>query len=154
MTELRTTRDALRHFLVALAYRFHHVTEGAPAGFGDLEVGGEVRSARRIVRHMTGLLAMTRDAFEPGARRELEPLPWEEERQRFLRELAALDRVLASDAEPRGELELWRLWQGPLVDAMTHVGQLATLRRLAGDPVRPVRYWQIEMPPLTAYLED
>lgn len=155
MPELSTDRDVLRHFLAALAYRFRHVTEGAPPGFPDLEAGAGVRTPRRIVRHMTGLLLM---ALEPlagaagaEARRDLGPLPWEEERRRFLQVLAALDRAVAGGAEPRGDKELWQLWQGPMIDAMTHVGQLATLRRLAGEPVGAVRYWQVEMPPATTY---
>ena len=33
-----------------------------------------------------------------------------------------------------------RLLQGPLADAMTHAGQLAMLRRLAGNPVAPENF--------------
>jgi hypothetical protein len=32
------------------------------------------------------------------------------------------------------------MFQGPLADALTHVGQLATLRRIAGAPVRGENY--------------
>jgi hypothetical protein len=33
-----------------------------------------------------------------------------------------------------------RLLQGPFADAMTHAGQLAMLRRLAGSPIRPENF--------------
>ncbi|MDQ3949322.1 MAG: hypothetical protein M3282_03165 [Gemmatimonadota bacterium] len=32
------------------------------------------------------------------------------------------------------------IFQGPIADALTHVGQLAMLRRLAGSPVRGENY--------------
>ena len=143
-----TTVDMLRHYLAALAYRFEHVTENAPAGFGDFSAGAEVRSPGQTVRHMTGLVRFAHAQFEEVALAKLEPLSWDEERARFLEGLRALDRAFVQGLEPIGEVSLGQLWQGPLTDAATHVGQLATLRRLAGSPVAPVRYWQVDMPPL------
>ena len=58
--------------------------------------------------------------------------------RRFFNRLAELDRFLASDAPLSHSPEL--LIQGPLADAMTHVGQLALLRGAAGAPVRPESY--------------
>ncbi len=142
------TPQTLRHYLAALAYRFEHVSANAPAGFGDFSAGAEVRSPGHIVRHMAGLVRFTHAQFEDVTLDKLEPLSWDEERARFLDSLRALDRAFARGAEPVGEVRLEQLWQGPLSDAMTHVGQLATLRRLAGSPVERVRYWQVEMPPL------
>ena len=141
-----TTVDMLRHYLAALAYRFEHVTANAPAGFGDFSAGSEVRTPRHIVRHMTRLVHFAHAQFEEVALAKLEPLSWDEERARFLDSLRALDRAFVQGLEPTGEVSLGQLWQGPLTDAATHVGQLATLRRLAGSPVAPVRYWQVEMP--------
>ena len=63
---------------------------------------------------------------------------WNVEVQRFFDGLAALDRELASDALPEGSIE--KMIQGPLADALTHVGQLAMLRGMAGVPVRPESY--------------
>ncbi len=37
-------------------------------------------------------------------------------------------------------MEVERLFQGPIADALTHVGQIAFLRRLAGFPVRGENY--------------
>lgn len=141
-----TTTELLRRYLAALAYRFEHVTGNAPAGFGDFAAGGEVRSPRQMVRHMTGLVRFARAQFEDVTLDKLEPLTWAEECARFLESLRALDRAFARGLEPRGEVRLAHLWQGHLTDALTHVGQLATLRRLAGSPLEPVRYWQVDMP--------
>jgi hypothetical protein len=49
-----------------------------------------------------------------------------------------LGRLIASGTEPSIRAE--QLLQGPLSDAMTHVGQLAMLRRLAGAPVAPENF--------------
>ena len=38
-----------------------------------------------------------------------------------------------------------RLFQGPIADALTHVGQLNFLRRLAGAPIRGENYFKAEI---------
>jgi len=148
-SKLRTVQDVLRHYLVSLAYRFRHVTAGAPEGFGDFEAGAGVRTPRRLVRHMTVLITFVHRQFEDLGTERLEPLDWPEEVERFLAAVAAFDLVLARELPLRNpELTLEQLWQGQLIDAMTHIGQLASLRRLAGAPIDPVRYWRVEMPAL------
>jgi hypothetical protein len=59
-------------------------------------------------------------------------------RRRFFDGLAMLDRELAADGPFVGSIE--KLIQGPLADALTHVGQLAMLRGMAGAAVRPESY--------------
>lgn len=140
----------VRAYLVSLAFRFRHVTEGAPEGFGEFEAGAGVRTPGAIVLHMTGLLRWTRDAFEPGTNERLEPLPFPAECARFLDAVAELDRTLAEGRTIASDRTFGQLWRGHLTDAMTHVGQLATLRRLAGGPVDRVRYWQADMPAVSA----
>jgi len=152
--------EVVRTYLVALAFRFRHVTGGVPEHFGAFEAGSGVRTPTAIVRHMTGLILWVLDQYAPGSKLELAGLPFDEECARFLDAVRDLDRVFAESAAmgataaesalaPRtSELTFEQLWRGPLTDAMTHVGQLATLRRLAGDPVDRVRYWQVDMPPL------
>lgn len=38
-----------------------------------------------------------------------------------------------------------KLFQGPIADALTHVGQIAMLRRFAGDPMRGENYFVAEI---------
>lgn len=165
--------ELVHAYLVSLAFRFRHVTEGAPEHFGDFEAGSGVRTPVTIVRHMTGLLLWVWDMYEPGSKYELAELSFDAECARFLDTVSELARVFGESTAPgatarRGsahdfsestaaefvlaprssDLTFAQLWRGPLTDAMTHVGQLATLRRLAGDPIGRVRYWQVEMPPL------
>lgn len=145
---LGTAQITLEHFLRSLVYRFEHVTAGAPASFGDFKAAEDVRSPGAIVRHMTGLLSFTQQQLEGGERKPLEPLEWQKEIERFLAAARKLEQHLHKSAGVTGEIGLDQLWRGPMIDAATHIGQLAMLRRLAGSPIEGVRYWQVEMPPL------
>jgi hypothetical protein len=62
---------------------------------------------------------------------------------RFFAGLERLDRRLADD-EPLG-YPPERLFQGPVADALTHVGQIAMLRRMAGSPVRAENYFKADI---------
>jgi hypothetical protein len=66
------------------------------------------------------------------------PLEWNEEIARFHQALADFDSYLASAAELHAPCE--RLFQGPIADALTHVGQIAMLRRIAGTPMKGENY--------------
>ncbi len=131
MTE---TQHLLRHFLASLAYRTQKALRGAPDGFADFQAGAGTRSPRELVRHMASLLGYTRTFFIGGVYRA-EPLPdMEAEVERFHALLADVAAHLAAGT-PLREITPEQLLQGPFSDAMTHAGQLAMLRRLAGDPV-------------------
>lgn len=137
-----SAHEILRHYLSALEFRFKHVLAGADDAFGDFGAGQGVRTPRELVRHMTGLMHFAHAQYG-AAHPELGPLEWPAEQRRFLASLAELQATLARQLEPAGPLTLEQLWQGPLADAMTHVGQLAMLRRLSGSPVARLRYWQV-----------
>src|SRR5687767_15303337 len=68
------------------------------------------------------------------------PLPWEDETARFYAALQSFDSYLASD-EPLGA-PVEKLFQGPIADALTHVGQIAMLRRIAGCPIKGENYFK------------
>ena len=145
----QTSSASIRHFLRSLVYRFRHVTSSAPAGFATFEAGKDVRSPIRIVRHMSVLIQFAHAQFGETEAGKLAELEWDDELQRFLDLTSALDRILAQNKEVVTDISLEQLWQGPIIDAMTHVGQLATLRRLAGSPLKGVRYWAVDMPAIS-----
>lgn len=139
-------RAMLRHFLAAIAYRTQKALRDAPGSFGTFEAGAEVRPPAELVRHMTGVLGYARTFFV-GGRYRAEPLSdLSAEIARFHDMLADLARHLEAGTELRGTNEE-RLLQGPLSDAMTHAGQLAMLRRLAGSPVRPENFIEAAIDP-------
>jgi hypothetical protein len=133
-------RKLLNHFLAALAYRTQKALRNAPDDFGSFRVNDGVRTPAELVRHMASVLGYARTYFI-GGRYWPEPLDtFEEEIERFHEMLGLLAQHLRrGDALLEGMTEE-RLLQGPFSDAMTHAGQLALLRRLAGAPVPPENF--------------
>lgn len=123
----------LRHLLATLAYRLGRTLDGAPAGFERFEAGSGARTPAALVHHLANLLDFARSIAVDGPRERPAPGALAAERARFHAGLRALDTVLLESPPPARERE--RMLQGPLSDALTHVGQLAMLRRLAGSPV-------------------
>jgi hypothetical protein len=133
-------RDMLRHFLAALAYRTQKALRDAPAEFATFEAGGQVRTPKELVRHMTSVLGYARTHFV-GGRYWPEPLPdMASEITRFHDMLEDLARHLDAGTALQGGTTPERLLQGPFADAMTHAGQIAMLRRLFGSPVPPENF--------------
>lgn len=133
-------RALLRHFLAALAYRTQKALRDAPEDFGSFVPPNHVRSAAELVRHMTSVLGYARTSFVGGTYWP-EPLPsLDEEIARFHDMVGDLARHLGEGSPLLGNMTAERLLQGPFSDAMTHAGQLAMLRRLAGAPVPPENF--------------
>lgn len=127
-------RDFLRHALATLAYRAGKVIEGMPNGAGSFKAGPAARTPIEILSHISDLLDWTRWLAQGENKgQNTTPRTWDEEVSRFHEEAQALDAFLASDGllVPPAE----QLFQGPLADALTHVGQIAMLRGLAGAPI-------------------
>jgi hypothetical protein len=133
------TRTVLRHLAATLAYRAAKVLRGVPEGFASRDFGPSIRRPVQIVAHMADLMAWA-VSFARGdyVWKAEGSAVWQVEVDRFFTGLAALDRELSAPGAPDGSME--KLIQGPLADALTHVGQLAMLRGIAGHPVRPESY--------------
>jgi len=133
-------RQLLRHTVATLAYRGGKVLRGAPDSFANFRTQEKSRSPADILAHLGDLLDWGLSMAQ-GAQRwhQSTPLPWAEEAQRFFSALAAFDAYLAS-SEPLA-VPAEKLFQGPIADALTHVGQIALLRRLAGAPIRGENYF-------------
>ena len=133
-------RRMLCHFLAALAYRTQKTLRDAPTDFGSFDPGQSIRSPQAQIRHMTSVLGYARTLLI-GGRYCPEPLEsFHAEIDRFHVVLAELSASIESDAPFLDGASPERLLQGPLADAMTHAGQLALLRRLAGSPVAPENF--------------
>ena len=129
-------RQLLQHFLAAIAYRTQKALRGAPAQYPDFHPGQEVRTPVEILRHMTSLMGYVRTFFVGGTYPvHPEPLQtFSDEIERFHSVLEEVGRFIMADTPPTG-ITTEQLLQGPFSDVMTHVGQLAILRRLAESPV-------------------
>ena len=137
-------RDYLRHALATLAYRGGKVLRDAPEGFGAFRIGDSSRTPAQILAHVCDLLDWAASLLNgKEAWRDSTPASWNDDAARFFQALRAVDDALAS---PEPLPCPWpRLFQGPIADALTHVGQLAMLRRAAGAPVRAENYYKAEI---------
>lgn len=133
-----TSRDRalLRHMLATLAYRGGKAVRDAPDGFAGFQPEGARNTPLALVAHIADLVAWAHRWCKGGDEatyRVGTPASWGAEVARFFDALAAFDGFLQTDAPMRAPLE--RVFQAPLADALTHVGQIALLRRMAGAPV-------------------
>lgn len=137
-------RELFRHTLATLAYRGGKALRDATADFASFRASEGTRTPLEILAHMGDLLEwalsisrgeQTWSNAKPGA--------WDQEVKRFFAALAGLDQYLASEA-PMG-CALQNLFQAPIADALTHVGQIAMLRRMAGIPMRGENYFQADI---------
>jgi hypothetical protein len=133
-------RELLRHFLAAIAYRTQKAVRDAPEHYATFGAGNRVRTPTELIRHMTALMGYVRTFFQGGSYpMKPDPLPtFQGEVERFHALLEAVGELLASGATCAISSE--QLLQGPFADTMTHVGQLAMLRRLADSPVAPENF--------------
>lgn len=134
----------LRHTLATLAYRAGKALRGAPESFAEFRIGPDSRTPLEILAHMNDLLDWARHlAMGEQVWNNSTPGAWEREVARFFKGLEAVDLLLAASEPPGYPPE--RLFQGPIADALSHTGQLAMLRRLAGSPIRGENYFKADI---------
>ncbi|MDQ6699332.1 MAG: hypothetical protein M3Z36_04005 [Acidobacteriota bacterium] len=134
----------LRHCVATLAYRASKAIRGAPPEFAAFRPAPSSRTAGEILAHMGDLfdwaLSLAKGAHQWH---DSKPLAWDDESARFFAALEDFDRQLAS-SEPLG-FAAAKLFQGPVADALTHVGQIALLRRMAGAPMKGENYFKADI---------
>ena len=137
-------RELLRHTLATLAYRGAKALRGAPEGFAESQVGDKTRTPGAILAHIGDLLDWALSLAKGAQKWHNSPaLAWKDGTDRFFAAVGALDKFLASDTPLGTPAE--KLFQGPIADAFTHVGQISMLRRLAGAPVRGENYLRADI---------
>ena len=137
----RNERDLLRHTVATLAYRAAKALRDAPPSFAAFDAAG--RSPLAILSHLGDLIEWA-ISMADGTRkwREETPESWQQSSDRFFDLMQRFDALLASDAELQCDGR--RLVQGPIADALTHVGQLAMLRRM-GAGIGGENYFKAEI---------
>ena len=139
-------RTLLRHTVATVAYRGAKAVRGVPAAFGAFSPDGSPRTAAKILAHIGDLCdwALTQ-AKGAEAWNDSAPLEWDREVQRFFASIAAFDAFLASDAPLAATPE--KIFQGAIADSLTHIGQLAMMRRLAGVKMKGENYSRADIHP-------
>ena len=137
-------RQLLRHTLATVAYRGGKALRGAPDSFATFHIGDKTRTPAQILAHMGDVfdwalsIAQGKQAWKDSA-----PLPWHAEAERFFASIQKFDDYLASPEPLHGSAE--GLFQGPVADALSHIGQIAMLRRLAGSPILGENYFKSDI---------
>jgi hypothetical protein len=159
-TTIDLKRELFRHLVATLAFRAKVSVSNARADFATFKINETIRTPGEILAHLgdllEGALVLMRGEFVVM---NSAPLPWEDDVKRFFSAVKAFDSYLASDAPLAQPIE--KITQGPIADALTHVGQIIMLRRAAGDPVKAESYFTTDIIPgkmdvgfLTAVGED
>ena len=140
------SRKLLRHSLATLAYRAGKTLRDAPESFAAYSTGEKGRTPAEILAHMSDLFDWALSIAQGKQKWHVsEPLPWAQEAERFFAALEKFDAFLASGAPLAVPAE--KLFQGPIADALTHTGQLAMLRRMAGCPMKGENYFRADIAP-------
>lgn len=133
-----TTR-ILRHLIATIAFRASRSLRNAPASLENVRLADGGMTARELIVHMTNVMAFALATVTGTERLQHDALEWQQEIDRFYSLLGQVDAKLAEGAVMEPGMDL-KLVQGPFADALTHVGQLHAMRRMAGGPVPPTNY--------------
>ena len=137
-------RELLRHTVATVAYRGGKAVKSAPEGFNSFRVNETTRTPEQILAHIGDLydwalsLARGKQTWHNST-----PKEWDAEIERFFASMKAFDDYLASENELHCSAE--KLFQGPVADSLTHIGQIALLRRMAGGAVKGENYYVAEI---------
>jgi hypothetical protein len=142
--EATSGREMIRHAVATMVYRGAKTFRDAPADFSTFRVRPESRTPIEIIAHMGDLfdwaLSMARGQ---EVWRTSTPLEWDREIDRFYASVKEFDAFFASPSTVACPME--RLLQGPILDATTHVGQLAMLRHIFGAPIKGENYFKADI---------
>ena len=139
-----SARQLLRHSVATVAYRGGKALRDSPAHFASFHVGDKTRTPAQILAHMGDLFDWALSIAQgQQAWRDSTPLPWNAEIERFFAAVKKFDDYLASGEPLHGSAE--GLFQGPVADALNHIGQIAMLRRLAGSPILGENFYKSDI---------
>jgi len=143
-THTEPDRNMLRHAVATMVYRAAKTLRGAPADFAAFRVHPESRAPVEILAHMGDLFDWALSMAKGNeAWHDAPPRAWDPEIARFYTAVKAFDDFLATS--PGVACPLEKLFQGPIADALTHVGQLAMLRGLFGAPIVGENYYKADI---------
>jgi hypothetical protein len=134
----------LRHALATLAYRGGKTVRDASPEFANFGAPATIQTPAKILAHIGDLMdwALSMASGSPKWH-DSTPLAWDKEGERFHASIRKFDDYLGSGQPLQTPAE--KLFQGPIADALTHVGQLAMLRRMAGCPIKGENYFAAEI---------
>jgi len=143
-SNIDSRREIVRHTIASLVYRGAKTLRNAPSDFEKFRINPQSRTPVEILAHIGDIFdwALTL-AKGQAVWHNSPPQAWEHEVARFYASVKEFDVYLASTSTIACPLE--KLIQGPIADALTHIGQLAMLRRFFGAPIRGENYFMADI---------
>jgi hypothetical protein len=139
-----SARDLLRHCVATIAYRGGKTLRDVPESFAKYQPPEQARTPEQILAHIGDLFDWALSmAKGQGVWKDSQPLPWAQEVERFFGALKRFDDYLEGNEALHASPE--KLFQGPVADALNHVGQIAMLRRMAGFPMKGENYFKADI---------
>jgi len=144
--------NVLARTIDGLGFRYYWATEGLTETDLAYKPSEDGRSAAQTLDHVYGLVSMIENsiASKPNVRPSpASPTSWPEKRKAtldkiknasdLLKEMENLDglKITFKRGENTSDLPLWHIMNGPLADAIYHVGQIVVFRRSNGNPQNP-----------------
>ncbi len=143
--------ELVRHLLATLVYRTTKIIKDAPENYVNISIGEGVRTPEKMLGHIVSLIQLSNRFWSPHRPLSMETLRkqsgkkgWDREVELFYQLVAQFDDTLSKYPEPR-KYSPEKILQGPFMDAFTHIGQLALLRRMAGSPIKGESYWMADV---------
>ena len=146
-----SAENVVARMIDGLGFRYYWATEGLRPEDLAFRPGAEARSSEETIDHILGLSNIIINAVkqQPNVRsgEETSPLSFEVKRKQTLDNLkTASDMLKGAQASltdypivfvnggKRSEFPFWNMLNGPIADALWHVGQVVSFRRSSGNP--------------------
>ena len=137
-----------------LGYRYYWATEGLRESDLNYKPSEESRTTAETLDHILGLTKVLVNTTKNMANinpADVKQMTWEEKRKETLENIRTASEILKTSSEKDVEgfqvvfqrsdsksvYPLWNLLNGPLADAIYHVGQVVSFRRSSGNPINP-----------------
>ena len=141
-----------------LGFRYRWATEGLRVEDMEFQPCNSSMRVWELLAHIHGLLLVSEGFITGKELEEITPVGLEERRRKTLEAVVRIrEALLELDDEFLGnrmysppwderEFPIWNLINGPMSDALTHVGQIASWRRINNNPILKARVFHGQPP--------
>lgn len=146
-----SAENVVARMIDGLGFRFYWATEGLRAEDLAFRPSPEARTSEETIDHILGLSSIILNALkkQPNVRsgEETSPLSFDVKRKMTLENLKTASELLQQpgskledydivfvNGDSKAEFPFWNMLNGPIADALWHVGQVVSFRRSSGNP--------------------
>ena len=153
-----TATTVLLRLMDGLGFRYRWATEGLKAKDLEFQPCSTSMKVWELLAHIHKLLIISEEFITGNELEKVTPVSLDERRKKTLDAVVRIrEALLELDDEylenrmysppwDEREFPIWNLINGPLSDALTHVGQIASWRRINDNPILGARVFRGEPP--------